>query len=72
MGVWILEIEVIFRDEKLLLTFEGSAIKVKDILDKLSLSEKVAFVVKNDEIADINEKVCERDKVEVISVVSGG
>lgn len=70
--MWILELEVIFRDEKLLLTFEGSKIKVKDILEKLSLNEKVAFVVKNDEIADINERVCEKDKIEVISVVSGG
>jgi len=70
--MYILELEVIFRDEKLLLTFEGSKIKVKDILEKLNLSEKVAFVVKNDEIADINERVCEKDKIEVISVVSGG
>jgi len=67
-----LELEVIFRDEKLLLTFEGSAIKVKDILQKLNLNDKVAFVVKNDEITDINERVCEKDKIEVISVVSGG
>lgn len=70
--MYILELEVIYRDERLLLTFEGSTIKVKDILGKLNLNDRVAFVVKNDEIADINERVCERDKVEVISVVSGG
>ena len=70
--MWFLELEVIFRDEKLLLTFEGSTIKVKDILEKLNLNDKIAFVVKNDEITDINERVCEKDKIEVISVVSGG
>lgn len=71
-GGSILEIEVTFKDEKIVLSFESHLIKIEDILKKLNLNEKVAFVVKNNEIAGMKDGVSENDNIEIINVVSGG
>lgn len=67
-----MEIEVTFKDEKIVLSFESYLIKIEDILKKLNLNEKVAFVVKNNEIAGMKDGVSENDNIEIINVVSGG
>jgi ThiS family. len=38
----------------------------------LNLSRDYAFVVKNDEIVDLDEYITESDKVKVINAISGG
>jgi sulfur carrier protein len=67
-----LKITIEYRNNKIELEFESSKVKAKDILKKLNLSRDYAFVVKNDEIVDLDEYITESDKVKVINAISGG
>jgi len=67
-----LKITVEYRNNKIELEFEYSKVKAKDILKKLNLSRDYAFVVKNDEIVDLDEHITPSDKVKVINAISGG
>ena len=49
-----MKITVEYRNNKIELEFEDSKVKAKDILKKLNLSRDYAFVVKNDEIVDLD------------------
>ena len=66
-----MKITVEYRNNKIELGFESSKVKAKDIL-KLNLSRDYAFVVKNDEIVDLDEYITQSDKVKVINAISGG
>ncbi|MFA6088291.1 MAG: MoaD/ThiS family protein [Candidatus Woesearchaeota archaeon] len=45
---------------------------VKDILKQLSILSSVSIVVINDEVVTEDEIVKEKDKIRILSVISGG
>ena len=49
--------------------FEGS---VKELLIKLKINSETVIVTKNDELISINEKISDKDKIKILSVISGG
>lgn len=68
-----MQITLRYRDEDITLNFENKeVIKVSDILKKLKLTDKTAFVVRNGEISQPHENIKGDDNIEVISVISGG
>ena len=67
-----MKITVEYRNNKIELEFEENKVKAKDVLKKMNLSRDYAFVVKNDEIVDLDEYITQSDKVKVINAISGG
>jgi len=54
----------------ILIEFAGS--KVKDLLDHLKLNPEAFLVVRNNEVVTEEEILQDQDKVELLSVISGG
>ncbi|MDP6642087.1 MAG: MoaD/ThiS family protein [Candidatus Nanoarchaeia archaeon] len=45
---------------------------IKDIFSKLNINENEVIIIKNDEIITTNSKLNDNDKIELLSVISGG
>jgi sulfur carrier protein ThiS len=45
---------------------------LKAILDSLKINPETILIVKNDELITINTKINPKDKIKLLSVVSGG
>ncbi|MBT3262274.1 MoaD/ThiS family protein [Candidatus Woesearchaeota archaeon] len=45
---------------------------IKDILIQLNINPVTVIVTKNDELCDESEEINSKDKLKIISVVSGG
>ncbi len=45
---------------------------VKDLLEKLKINKEVVLVVKNGTLVTEDERIGKKDKIELISVISGG
>ena len=45
---------------------------IKDILIQLNINQVTVIVTKNDELCDESEEINSKDKLKIISVVSGG
>lgn len=52
------------------ITFKGSTIK--DLLLQLNINPETVLVVKNNEVLTEEEKLSPKDKIELLSVISGG
>lgn len=49
--------------------FKGSA---KELLKKLGINPTAVLVICNKELITLDEKIKEKDKIKIVSVVSGG
>ena len=58
--------------EKTNKTIKVEAKTIKELLKKLKINSTTVLVVKNDEIILENEKINPKDKIKILSVVSGG
>lgn len=45
---------------------------VKDLLTKIEINPETVIVSRNDEIITLDEKLKDKDKIKLISVISGG
>ncbi|MFH1209408.1 MAG: MoaD/ThiS family protein [archaeon] len=45
---------------------------LKAVLDTLKINPETVLIVKNDELVTINTKINPKDKIKLLSVVSGG
>ena len=45
---------------------------LKAVLDNLKINPETVLIVKNDELVTINTKINPKDKIKLLSVVSGG
>lgn len=51
---------------------EVEASTVREILEKLKVNPTVVIITKNNELVTEEEKVTSKDKIKLISVISGG
>ncbi|HIH11258.1 TPA: MoaD/ThiS family protein [Candidatus Woesearchaeota archaeon] len=45
---------------------------VKDVLQTLKINQETVLVVRNNEVLTSNENLNDKDKIELLSVISGG
>ncbi|MBS3118423.1 MoaD/ThiS family protein [Candidatus Woesearchaeota archaeon] len=57
------------ENKKRNLKFTGTA---KELLEKLGINEAAVLVIRDKELITLDEKIKEKDKIKVVSVVSGG
>ena len=65
-------IEVFNEREQTTTTVELQGSKVKDLLSKLRLNPEGFLVVRNDEVITEDETLHDHDRVDLLSVISGG
>jgi len=53
-------------------TKEVRAKSVKEVLNKLGINPETVLTVVNDELVTDDKKLSEKDKIKVLSVISGG
>ena len=51
---------------------EVAASTVKELLNKLKINSTAVLVIKNDELVTEDAKISEKDKIKLLSVISGG
>lgn len=49
--------------------FKGTA---KELLEKLGVNAAAVLVIRDNELITLDEKIKEKDKIKIVSVVSGG
>ena len=60
------------NDEEKEFSLDGEKRKIKDVLKEMNIKLSSVILVKNGEICLEDEVVCDDDRVEILSVVSGG
>jgi|TARA_B100001971_G_C18150961_1_gene515794 sulfur carrier protein ThiS len=53
-------------------THELDVNSIKNIFSKLNINENEVIIIRKDEIITINTKLNDNDKIELLSVISGG
>ena len=53
-------------------TVNVEAKTVKEILEKLKINKEVVIISKNNELVTEDSKVLKKDKIKLLSVISGG
>ncbi len=64
-----MEVYVERENKKRKLKFTGTA---KELLKKLRINQTAVLVIRNKELITLDEKIKEKDKIKIVSVVSGG
>ena len=67
-----MNIEVDFEKERTSKTIDFSGSTVGDLLKQLEINPETVLVTKNNEVITEDETLNEKDKVEILSVISGG
>ena len=64
--------KLIIEKENKVKNIKIAKISVKDLLNKLKLSQNTVLVIRNNELVAEDEIVSDKDTVKIMSVVSGG
>ena len=65
-------VEVFNELEQTATNVELEGRKVKDLLNKLKLNPEAFLVIRNDEVLTEDETLHDHDRIELLSVISGG
>ncbi len=65
-------VEVFNEREQTATNVELEGRKVKDLLNKLKLNPEAFLVIRNDEVLTEDETLHDHDRIELLSVISGG
>jgi sulfur carrier protein ThiS len=67
----MISVDVSYLGKKSRVSVKGSA-KVGEILEKIGINKEAVIVRKGQEIVPDNESLKDRDRIEVLRIISGG